>query len=90
MPEPWASRLIVEGGGVLFLDEMPEFKAKKGMSLVDALAESKIVASKSEARRLIEQGGVKVNDKPVSTIDATAEKGIVKVGKRKFMRITLR
>jgi tyrosyl-tRNA synthetase len=68
-------------------EDIPEYKAKKGESLIDALLASGSVASKSEARRLIEQGGVKVNDKVVSTIDAKAEAGIVKVGKRKFVRI---
>ncbi len=68
-------------------EDMPEYKAKKGESLIDALLASGSVASKSEARRLIEQGGVKVNDKVVSAIDAKAEAGIVKVGKRKFVRI---
>lgn len=68
-------------------DDMPEYKAKKGESLIDALVASKSVASKSEARRLIEQGGIKVNDVPVKSIDAKAEAGIVKVGKRKFLKV---
>ncbi len=68
-------------------DDMPEYKAKKGESLVDALVASGSVASKSEARRLIEQGGVKVNDETVKSADAKADKGIVKVGKRKFVKI---
>lgn len=68
-------------------ENIQEFKAKKGMLLIDALAESKIVASKSEARRLIEQGGIKIDDKPVTAVNTKAEKGIVRVGKRKFLKI---
>jgi tyrosyl-tRNA synthetase len=68
-------------------EDIQEFKAKKGMLLIDALAESKIVTSKSEARRLIEQGGIRIDDKPVTAMDAKAEKGIVRVGKRKFLKI---
>lgn len=68
-------------------ESIPEFKAKKGMLFVDALLESKTVASKSEARRLIEQGGVKLDDKTVTAIDARAEKGMYRVGKRKFLKI---
>jgi tyrosyl-tRNA synthetase len=68
-------------------DEMTEYKAKKGESLIDALVASKSVASKSEARRLIEQGGVKIDDVTVTSTDAKSEKGIVKVGKRKFLRL---
>jgi len=68
-------------------DDMPEYKAKKGESLIDALVASGSCASKSEARRLIEQGGVKVNDKAVTDVGAKAEEGVVKVGKRKFVKI---
>jgi tyrosyl-tRNA synthetase len=67
-------------------DDMPEYKTKKGESLIDALLASGSVASKSEARRLIEQGGIKVNDKAVTSVDAKAEAGVVKVGKRKFVK----
>ncbi len=68
-------------------EDMSEYKAKKGESLIDALLASGTVASKSEARRLIEQGGVKVNDVAVKSVEVKAETGIVKVGKRKFVRI---
>jgi tyrosyl-tRNA synthetase len=68
-------------------DEMPEYKPKKGESLIDALVASGSCTSKSEARRLIEQGGIKVNDVAVTDVNAKAEQGIVKVGKRKFVKI---
>jgi len=68
-------------------EDMPEYKAKKGESLIDALLSSGSVASKNEARRLIEQGGIKVNDVAVTSIEAKAEQGIVKVGKRRFVKI---
>ena len=68
-------------------DDIPEVKVKKGTKLVDALASAKIVASKSEARRVIEQGGVKIDDQVVSDVDAEAEEGVYKIGKRKFVRI---
>jgi tyrosyl-tRNA synthetase len=68
-------------------DEMPEVKAGEGTLLVDLLVAGKFVKSKSEARRLIEQGGMKINDATVTHIDAKAVPGIVKVGKRMFVRI---
>lgn len=68
-------------------DDMPEYKTKKGESLIDALLASGSVSSKSEARRLIEQGGIKHNEASVTSVDAKAEEGIVKVGKRKFVKI---
>ena len=80
-------------------EDMPEVTVKKGAILIDVLVEQKLVASKSEARRLVEQGGIKVNDKAVTSIETTVEEGmtagasakevIVKVGKRKFLKIIL-
>jgi len=69
--------------------EMPKAKYKKGDKLVDVLVASKTVSSKSEARRLIQQNGVKDNDKVVTDIDYVLEKGkhIVQVGKRRFLEL---
>lgn len=67
-------------------EDIPEYKTKEGESLIDALLASGSVTSKSDARRLIEQGGIKVNDKVVTSVDAKAEKGTTKVGKRKFVK----
>ncbi len=76
---------IFAGGGVP--DDIQEVKVKAGASLIDVLIEHKLIPSKSEARRLIEQKGIHLNDKPVTALDAKAEKGIVKVGKRKFLKL---
>lgn len=70
--------------------EMPQAKYSKGSKLVDVLVESKTVSSKSEVRRLIQQGGVKVNNKAVDDIDYTLEKGTytIQVGKRRFIELS--
>ena len=68
-------------------DEMPEATVKKGTLLIDVITEHGLAASKSEAKRLIQQGGVHVNDAVVEGIEAEVEEGIVKVGKRKFLRV---
>lgn len=78
---------VFSGGGVP--DDMPEVKVKKGTLLIDALVDANVVESKSEAKRLIQQKGVHVNDKVVEGIDVKAEEGIVKVGKRRFVRFFL-
>lgn len=70
-------------------DDMPLVKAKKGDLLIDILVREKLVTSKSEARRLIEQKGITVNEVVVESVDMAVEKGIVKVGKRKFIRLQL-
>ena len=51
-----------------------------------------MVASKNEGRRLMEQGGVKIDgDKIVSDKKITITKAcVVQVGKRKFKKITIK
>lgn len=60
------------------------------ISIIDLLTTTKMVTSKSEARRLVQQGGISVDDKKISSIDdmvhAAGEK-VLKVGKRKFKKI---
>ncbi len=41
------------------------------MSVLDAVVALGMAASKGEARRLIDQGGVKLNDRPVTAATAT-------------------
>ncbi len=71
--------------------DIPEQKIKPGTySIVDLLVLLKLVSSKSEARRLIEQGGVKVNQQPAPEKPLVIGKKnnlIVQVGKRKFVKI---
>lgn len=73
-------------------DDILEIKIKPGIySLSALLVETKLATSKSEARRLIEQGGVKIDQKP-ATNDKEMQVGktnnlLLQVGKRKFVRI---
>ncbi len=71
-------------------EDMEEVKVEKGSKVLDVMAEHKLVSSKGEGRRLIEQGGVKMNDKLVSSIDTSVEEGVLKVGKRKFLKVTIK
>jgi tyrosyl-tRNA synthetase len=62
-----------------------------GVGILDLLTETKLASSKGEARRLIEQGGVSIDDVRVTDSNLTVpiSKGvIVKVGKRKFLKVT--
>jgi tyrosyl-tRNA synthetase len=60
-------------------------------NLVDLLLDAAIVKSKGEARRLIEQGGIRLNGVTVDTLDAfvtpRGEEQVVQIGKRKFLRV---
>ena len=68
-------------------DDVPEVSVEKGSGVIDVMIENGFAASKSEAKRLVEQGGVKMNDVVVDSVEAQVEEGILKVGKRKFLKV---
>lgn len=68
-------------------EDMLEAKLKEGSLIVDVMVEQNLASSKSEARRLIEQGGVKLDDEVVKSANAEAKKCVLRVGKRKFLRL---
>jgi tyrosyl-tRNA synthetase len=65
------------------------------INVLDLLVATKLAPSKSEARRLVQQGGILVNDEKVESIDAAFEKKdfegafVVKKGKKTFLKVTL-
>ena len=70
--------------------DIPEFNiGVKGAKIIDILLESKMVKSKNEARRLIEQGAITFNNLQSEAVDAAINgPGILKVGSRRFLKIT--
>jgi len=71
--------------------QIPTYKlAAKKYSILDLLVQTKLAPSKAEAKRLIEQGGVKIDNKTIKDWqkEITTKAGlIIQVGKRKFARI---
>ena len=69
-----------------------------GVNVCDLYFDTKLCASKSDARRLIQQGGASVNGQAVSNVKAvitTAQADddgefVVKAGKKKFVRVVLK
>lgn len=60
-----------------------------GKKLIDVLISAKLAASKSEARRLLEQRGIKVDDKIAINPEQIVETGsVIQKGKRFFVRVT--
>lgn len=69
-------------------EDIPEFKPQGEPILLDVLVESGLVESKSQARRLIQQNGVKIEGEPASDPYQILEPPvIVQVGKRRFVKI---
>src|SRR5205085_142403 len=56
----------VDGGG-----DVPAAHTAAGTKIVDLLATSGLAPSKSAARRLVEQGGVRIGDRAIKDVDET-------------------
>jgi tyrosyl-tRNA synthetase len=70
--------------------EIPAFTLPDGeMNIVDLLEASHLVASRSEARRLIDQGGVRVDDQVVDNYEVkiSSDALMIQVGKRRFLSV---
>src|SRR5581483_4560169 len=70
--------------------DIPEMKVKSS-NIVDVMVETQLVGSKSEAKRLIEQGGVELDGKKIKDeslrIQPLTEDKVLQIGKRKFIRL---
>ena len=86
-------------GGGLDMSNVPTVSIPAGMKnagLMDILVYTKVVPSKAEARRLIEQGGLTINekrieDKNATLIDSDLKDGsvLIKKGKKKYYSLTI-
>lgn len=98
--EETANRAEKEFEEVFAKKGLPEDIAEKeialtsdGIGLVSLLAETKLVSSKGEARRMIAQGAVKINQEKIQDQNFSfTEKGkfLLQVGKRKFLYVNLK
>ena len=74
--------------------EVPLARLEAGIPIVELFAETGLTRSRSEARRLVEQGGVYVNDERIDDVDAviTAEALrdhtiFLRAGKKRYHRV---
>lgn len=71
-------------------EEMPDYVLKAGMSVQEVLLDAGLASSNGEARRLVEQNGVRLDGAVLS--DARQPfpgAGVLQVGKRRFVRVKL-
>jgi len=73
-------------------DDMPEFTFEGEIGLANLLKEAGLVASTSEANRMVQQGGVKIDGEKVedAKLVITASTAVYQVGKRKFAKVTVK
>jgi len=68
-------------------DDIPELAPKKN-NIVEVLVESGLCSSKSDVRRTIDGGGVRINDEKVEAYETEVKTGdVVQKGKRHFVKI---
>ena len=71
-------------------DEMEELNLKSDKSIVDIISSAGLTKSKGEARRMINQGAVRLDGEKVTDINLIIRKdsgAVIKVGKRRFIKI---
>lgn len=70
--------------------DMPEHVIDQAVNIIDLMIATKLASSKSEARRLIDGGGVRVEGNKVEDYALSIEPDsavVVQVGRRKFVRV---
>ena len=86
-------------GGLGDKSSMPtvEIELGDGKGVLDLFFEAKLCATKSDARRLVDQGGCIVNDNKVTDVKAVITKAdaadgelILRAGKKRFMRVIVK
>lgn len=94
-----ASRALFAGGGVA--DAVPAIEVEQGelaagMAAVDLFERTGLCRSKSEARRLIQQGGAYINDLPVDDVDQKVTSSdlqdgalLLRAGKKRYHRVVV-
>ncbi len=69
--------------------DLEEFAVQPEQTLVDVLVGCGLVKSRSEARRLVEQKGVRLDgDLLTNPVEGLPHNGVLQVGKRSFIRVT--
>ena len=73
-----------------------KYELERGVNVIDLFMMVNLVSSKSEARRLIQQGGCYINDKRVETIELRIDLSfsdgngiILRAGKKRYHRIVI-
>ncbi|HEY4504520.1 MAG TPA: tyrosine--tRNA ligase [Candidatus Paceibacterota bacterium] len=64
-----------------------EVKVKIGELLVDVLLQHKLIESRSEFRRLVEEGAVSLDGAKIINHNTQTKDGILRVGKHRFLKI---
>ena len=71
-------------------EDMDEVTLEADVSIIDLITSEGLTKSKGDARRMIQQGAVRIDGKKVDEMDFVITKGfkgVIKVGKRRFLAV---
>lgn len=71
-------------------EDMDEVTLEADVSIIDLITSEGLTKSKGDARRMIQQGAVRIDGKKVDEMNFVISKGfkgVIKVGKRRFLRV---
>jgi tyrosyl-tRNA synthetase len=97
-----ASKAAFSSGGSADRDAIPALEVDTseldaGINVLDLFARTSLCASKSEARRLVGQGGARINDRKVEDIEEMIDASelvdrelFLRAGKKRYFRITVK
>jgi tyrosyl-tRNA synthetase len=68
-------------------EDMPTYAVPRGANIVQILVGSGLANSNGDARRLVRQGAVVLGDRRIEDERVLLEEGVLKVGKRRFLRL---
>jgi tyrosyl-tRNA synthetase len=80
----------VQGGGLPDENQIASIDINGDSELLDVLINHNLVASRSEGKRLIEQGGVSINDKKITNPSDKIGEGILRIGKKDFKKLVIK
>lgn len=71
-------------------EEMSELAAENPADLVSSIVQAGFAKSRGDARRLIDQGGIRINGEKASADSKLKDDDVLQAGKRNFVRIRVR
>ena len=74
---------------------LPAAEIEAGIPVLELFSRTDLCASKSEARRLVQQGGASINDRKIDSIDTNVDASwisegelLLRAGKKRYFRVT--
>lgn len=74
-------------------EDMPVYALAQPENVVDVIAAANLARSKSQARRLVQQGAVRLDGEKIEDIDTelmVEDEAVLRIGKRRFLRLVNR